>query len=428
MLTDICFVVMPFGRKPSGNNRRRCFFWKDRIIADFDRIYETIFAPAIIAVPLPEGGKLKPHRADSAFHSGHISVEMHRYIEYSRVVLADITAANANVMYELGHRHRARASGTVVFRQGSAALPFDINTIRAFPYEYEPEEHVALSRELVTKVLSESLVHNALDSPVQLALRELQNEGTDVNIPLQMAERAIAVQDSAEAAKHLRTAIRFAKTNPFLRVRLAVLLKEFGDFDAAHDELVLATRLSPQYGDAFRELGIVLHKLERFDESEGALRQAIQIAPDDYDAWASLGGLLKRMRRYREALAAYEKAIEISRGHSYPLLNAIVLESHLTGRLDLSGSKRDALLRAERGLAAQTDRKPPYNAPWSAFDLGLVRLLLGHEDEFLTWTQKGAELSTANWMKETHARTISLLLPVSEHASTIRKAVAILNM
>ena len=95
---------------------------------------------------------------------------MFHYLEYSRVVLADISGLNANVFYELGHRHRARETGTMMVRQVNAPIPFDINSIKAFPYEYQPADHAAESVALITRVLQQSLEQNRPDSPVQAAL------------------------------------------------------------------------------------------------------------------------------------------------------------------------------------------------------------------------------------------------------------------
>src|ERR1700759_2175850 len=95
--SKICFVIMPFGKKPVGNDQ-----------VDFDELYATIFLPAIAAVDLPEGGKLDPHRTDEDFFSGDIKLGMFQYLEYSRFALADISGLNFNVAYELGVRHRAR--------------------------------------------------------------------------------------------------------------------------------------------------------------------------------------------------------------------------------------------------------------------------------------------------------------------------------
>jgi hypothetical protein len=67
------------------------------------------------------------------------------------------------------------------------------------------------------------------------------------------------------------------------------------------------------------------------------------------------------------------KSAQVSNGHSYPLLNALTLEAHLQGKLDIS-SDTIALSRAERSLQAPVKDEPPYNAPWSHFDLAQIRL------------------------------------------------------
>jgi hypothetical protein len=57
--SNICFVIMPFGKKPVGDRK-----------VDFDKLYDNIFFPAISAVSLPEGGNLEPRRTDKDFFSG----------------------------------------------------------------------------------------------------------------------------------------------------------------------------------------------------------------------------------------------------------------------------------------------------------------------------------------------------------------------
>src|SRR5829696_1744802 len=173
--SKLCFVIMPFGRKevqvpapkaaggkPAGGTGKSgkaksgaakgapAAGERITIVIDFDSIYKKIFEPAINAVRLPEGGSLVARRADDDFLAGNISTEMFAYIEYSRFAVADITGLNPNVFYELGVRHRARETGTAIFRIADAPLPFDINQIRAFPYAYEPRTQVAKSRDLIT--------------------------------------------------------------------------------------------------------------------------------------------------------------------------------------------------------------------------------------------------------------------------------------
>ena len=120
--TKTCFVIMPFGTKPVGKHK-----------VNFDRIYDQIFKPAIAAVALPEGGKLRPSRTDKDFFSGDIGQEMFQYLNDSRFALVDITGLNPNVMYEIGIRHAVRDVG---HRDLSAGRRDD--TVRHQPYQGVP--------------------------------------------------------------------------------------------------------------------------------------------------------------------------------------------------------------------------------------------------------------------------------------------------
>jgi hypothetical protein len=51
---------------------------------NFDNIYDQIFKPAINAIALPEGGKLKAARTDKDFFAGDILQEMFQYLNRSR--------------------------------------------------------------------------------------------------------------------------------------------------------------------------------------------------------------------------------------------------------------------------------------------------------------------------------------------------------
>src|SRR3982751_5637091 len=76
-----CFVIMPFGKKKVELPSKRPTATKKTVsrTIDFDRIFETVFEPAINAVTLPEGGALTARRTDKDFFSGSISREMFCY-------------------------------------------------------------------------------------------------------------------------------------------------------------------------------------------------------------------------------------------------------------------------------------------------------------------------------------------------------------
>lgn len=400
-----CFVVMPFGKKSVGDTT-----------VDFDAVYENVFVPAVGAATFPGGqpGELEIRRTDKDFFAGNISTEMFHYLEYSRIVLADISGLNPNVFYELGHRHRARAAGTIIVRQTGAPIPFDIKTIKAFPYDYEPDDHVVESRALIARVLSESLIESRPDSPIRDALAVQQRHG-NLDALLKQAEDAIRNFDPATAILRYQDALAIDGTNPLVRVRLGLLHKDDGDWLAALEAFNAAINEAGDYADAWREKAIAENKIyhaakDKTDlpDGEPAFRKALLLNPGDFDASASLGGLLKRRGDFQGALDAYAESTRISRGHPYPLLNEIVLMAQVSGTLDLRGREAQ-LKKAERARRAQATNSPPYDPPWSAFDMALLRLLQGDSKEFGDFVTLGIGQSTERWQPETFLKTLRLL-------------------
>jgi tetratricopeptide (TPR) repeat protein len=405
-----CFVIMPFGQKEVTDDKG------EHRMVNFDSIYELVFEPAIRQAQLPEGGRLEPRRTDKDFHMGDISQEMFEYLEYSRVALTDISGLNPNVLYELGVRHRARQAGTVIFRQPGAKIPFDISQIKAFPYEYEPEDHARKSTDFIASVLMESLQQNKIDSPVQRALIVQREERSFIEADLRDAENAIRVGDKPAAIAAYRKAVAADPGNNLLYVRLGLLLKDDGRWPDAVEQFTNAIAAAPTYGDAWREKGIAENKLyHKGKKAPGlangidALRKAIELNPDDYDAHASLGGALKREGHLEEALAEYDRATEVSRGHSYPLLNAIRLNAQLRGKLEIDAKRRFLIGRAEKSLRAQTATEPPYDPPWSFFDLAEIRLYTGNKEAFLETASKGVEYAGHAWQVTTFMDGLSAL-------------------
>jgi tetratricopeptide (TPR) repeat protein len=403
-LSRVCFVIMPFGKKPVGKRT-----------VDFNYIYESIFKPAIFSALLPESGTLVPKRADDDFFSGDITVEMFEYIEYSRIALTDISGLNANVLYELGVRHRARESGTAIFRQEAAPLPnFDINHIKAFPYEYSPEKHIPRSKALITQVLTETLARNRLDSPPQLALQAQQRGPRMLKGLLRQAENAIRVGDIGGAIDNYRQAIAVDATNPLLHFRLGLLFKDQGAWPEALTAFVAAAAHDPAYAEAHREVGVAENKLfadvggAQTPPGEESLRRALALKPTDFDTLASLAGVLKRARRYPEALQLYQDSVVASNGNTYPLLNYLTLKWCLYGPDALTSEDRDWVEAAQPALQAQVSNVPPYNVPWSVFDLAQLRLFLGDEQQFAALVDNGIQLAAA-WQLRTFRDNLRLL-------------------
>ena len=419
--SKICFVIMPFGKKPVGDQ-----------MVDFDPLYDDIFVPAISAVVLPEGGKLEPRRTDKDFFAGDIKLEMFQYLEYSRFALADISGINFNVAYELGARHRAREAGTAIFHQGKSSPPFDISSIKAFSYEYTPADAAAKSRELITGVLTESLVRNRLDSPVRTALN-LQRESGQIDELLKQAENEIRSSNWNGAMDIYRNAVAADPSNPLPRMKLGLLCRDRGIWDEALEQFTGATAASPTYGEAWREKGIVENKLAQIAKQpmdanpapgETSLRRAIEINGRDFDAYSSLGGVLKRAERFPEALGAYEQSLKVSGGHPYPLLNALKLRVQTTGHLALSGSDKVALVRAARVREGQSKQLPPFDKPWCFFDSAEIKLYQGDAKAFLDTAMQGFSQTEHDWQGKTFVDSLRLLLPAADELPGLKEGIA----
>jgi tetratricopeptide (TPR) repeat protein len=424
--SQVCFVIMPFGTKKVGDKE-----------VDFNFIFKEVFEPAVNATPLdePGGRTLVAKRTDKDFFAGDISQEMFEYLEYSRFALADISGLNPNVFYELGVRHRAHDAGTAVFRQVGLPIPFDINTIKAFDYEYQPLENAVKSRELITRVLTDSLMYNRLDSPVQKALlaqraRAATPAGRSLDELLRAAENAIRQQQWAKAIDVYREATRVDPGNCRLRLRLGLFLKDRGQWDDALAEFDAAVKADDKYADGWREKGIAENKLfikrgrpAGAPNGEDSLRKAVSLNTADYDGWASLGGVIKReadnldktgqpekaIAEYKRAYDIYRKATDVAEGNSYPLLNEIKLAGRIDGKVPTDIRIKLRLPKAERFLKAQVADQPPSNAPWSFFDLSEVKLYSGDAAGFLDVLTSGLTYCTDYWQPETHLNSLLLL-------------------
>lgn len=367
--------------------------------------------------------------------SGSINQEMFEYIMYSRLAFADISGFNPNVFYEIGARHSAQESGTVLFRQLGHAIPFDITTIKVFEYDFQTDETAIKSREFITNVISETLRRNRLDSPVRLALRSQwggnpspapKPNPTSASAPasqalpsaeplppppaadhwrkqeiegfMRDAEEAIRLNDLNMARANYWGALRFDPLNIIARMRLGLTLKRQGKHYEALEEFVTVTKLAPNYGEAWKEKGVVegliarkipaneRQKTQWLPDGYDSLNRATLPIPNDFDAWSSLAGVLKNIRGdYAAAREMYAHAANISDGHPYPLLNALKLEALHAGRLEVE-SVREKLINAEKLRLAQTLTTPPTDTPWCYFDLAEIALYQGDKEKFLSYS------------------------------------------
>jgi hypothetical protein len=75
----------------------------------------------------------------------------------SDLVVVDITTLNANVFYELGIRHTAQLSGTVLVHMANKPIPFNIGGMRVVEYECDTPEGIAHSQDILEANIRNSL-------------------------------------------------------------------------------------------------------------------------------------------------------------------------------------------------------------------------------------------------------------------------------
>ena len=113
--SKLAFIVMPFNE---GWSEGVCGLIKEVINEDVKEL------------------KLKAKRADDFFKPGVIMDDVSKCIETSAVIIADISALNCNVYYELGMAHAlGRKHNVILLKQkNSGDIPFDLNSYRRVEY------------------------------------------------------------------------------------------------------------------------------------------------------------------------------------------------------------------------------------------------------------------------------------------------------
>jgi hypothetical protein len=144
-LRPVCFMVMPFGRKPVSNARVGA-----PTEVDFDLLWDRAFNPAIDALGYT------PVRADADTGS-MIVQDMIERLAFADLIIADVSIPNGNVYYEVGIRHVARETGCVLVAANWSRQLFDIDQFRCLRYplksaDVSDTESVAIRDMLVDAV------------------------------------------------------------------------------------------------------------------------------------------------------------------------------------------------------------------------------------------------------------------------------------
>ena len=246
-----CFVVMGFGTKTDYVNGRKL---------DLNKSYRLLIKPVV------EAKGLECVRADEITHSGSIDVQMYQELLQADLVIADLSTANPNAIYELGVRHALRPFTTIVISEDKLIYPFDLNHILITSYkhlgdaiDYEEVERFrgALGKLIETVIHKEepdspvytylnSLIPPKIQEEIDLAINEIsktaeapiQDKGKALSLIIQEAEDAIEKKDFLTAKTLFQTAVQLSSLSQGQKDLYLIHRLAFTTYKAAIPDLV----------------------------------------------------------------------------------------------------------------------------------------------------------------------------------------------
>jgi len=129
-----------FGQLEVHSTRAKVF-----VAMQFSQPYDTLYQEVIL--PTAKSLDLSVVRIDEIAGPGIIFEDIKREIVDANIVIAEITAPNQNVFYELGYAH-ALKKPTILLAQRGKELPFDIQSYRVIFYDDSIGGKPALERNL----------------------------------------------------------------------------------------------------------------------------------------------------------------------------------------------------------------------------------------------------------------------------------------
>jgi hypothetical protein len=128
-----CFIICPIGNENSEMRKHS------------DQLLKYIISPVI-----KNFGYTLPNRADLFDEPGLITQQIIQHLFNSDLVIADLTAHNPNVYYELAFRHTIKKP-VILMHKKNDKLPFDIKDNRTIFFDLHDLDNVELVKEQLSK-------------------------------------------------------------------------------------------------------------------------------------------------------------------------------------------------------------------------------------------------------------------------------------
>ncbi|GAB3275584.1 TRAFs-binding domain-containing protein [Kineosporia babensis] len=449
----LCFVLMPFGKKPVPAGGPEL---------DFDAVYERALKPGI------EDAGLLPIRADEEALGGIIHKPMFERLLICDYAVADLTAANANVLYELGVRHTARPYSTLLVHAMGRPLPFDVAPLRSLGYElgadnqFSDEASQALRQEVGRRLKEKRAQRRmpvidrkgaarraALDSPLFQLIEEWKPAKLPEEAAASFYTQAEVTRSTIDALTRVRLLAASESTRPQARreldalgvsslpdetpdgVTMALLLahRSLGNwaemvkvFQKLSGEIQQQVKARQLLAFAYGRLSEDQDDPERAFKRDEALRLLAEVEKDEgpsSETYGLRGRIYKaRWREAREAhrlskgsllddaLNAYRKGFETDPRDFYPGINALILllAKGTPSALD-EQSKLLPVVRFSVERAAHLDT----NDYWVRATRLELAVLQGDQESALEVASAACAVPSEAWQRQTTVDTLSLL-------------------
>lgn len=418
-MKPLCFVLMPFGRKPVGGTS-----------IDFDAVYRKLLKPAI------EAAGLASVRADEEQGGGIIHKQMFERLLLCEYAVADLTGANANVFYELGVRHAQRPRSTVLVFADKAPLPFDLGPQRSLPYHITDYGELISAAEDAAQLTSFLIKARTVkqDSP----LFELLDAYPDLD-----HTKTDTFRDRVAYSEKAKEALRAARGKGAAAV--AEVEKELGALDhleggviidlmlsyratasakdpTGYREMVrLAEIMPPHLGESTlvrEQLGFALNRLGRSDDASHVLENLIRRRGDNPETNGLLGRVLKdrweqlvEQGRAAAARAMLDRAIDVYRRgfeadwrDAYPGVNAVTL---MMVRTPIHPDARKLLPIVRYAVERKIGNKQPDY--WDCATMLELAVLDTDPEAVAHWLGEAETYLREGWEAETTARNLAMI-------------------
>jgi tetratricopeptide (TPR) repeat protein len=290
-------------------------------------MYEDVIKPTLI------GAGCEVMRADEFAQQQNIIKDILDYIVKADLVIADLTAKNPNVFYELGLAHAFLRPTLVITQDELDTLPFDLKSYRAHRYSLRHKDALILQAKLQEVVDLFNKGQLSAQNPVTDFLPAFESLTTIISEPA-MEKRGkgqglLQELEGQEPGEILDTA-----HDAYLKAK---------DYSLALSLAEIVLKHWPTNGDALDISGSSALRLGKLDKAIQYGQKLIELEPLNWRGYSTVADAYMIMGRSSEAIPLLEKELKYTNPN---------LKVHVLGNLGKAHEKTGNIGEAVRNFEA----------------------------------------------------------------------------